>query len=330
MMDQLIEKFPFQLRESLNIGQSAVISSLNQDIQQVFVAGMGGSGIGGNFVAEFIRNECKVPYLIGKSYSIPKFINKNTFAIVSSYSGNTEETLNAFGQLLESGCKIVCISSGGKLIQYAKEKNLDFIEIPSGWPSPRACLGYSLVQQLYILYKLNMISSFALERVLKAADLLEQEAFGIKSKAKRIAKSLAGKLPVIYTSDRMEPAGLRLRQQICENAKMLCWHHVFPEMNHNELVGWDHDYENISVLLMRSSSDHERTGIRMNITKEIILKFTKDLVEVEAKGDSLIEQSLYLVHLGDWVSWYLSEINEVDAVEIRSIDYLKSELAKYN
>lgn len=329
-MNQLIEKFPAQLREALTIGQKAAISIPENEIRQVFMAGMGGSGIGGNFVAEFIRNECKVPYLIGKSYEIPKFIDQHTLAIVSSYSGNTEETLNAFMQLLEIGCKIVVIASGGKLIQHAKEKKLDFIELPSGWPSPRACLGYSLVQQLSILFKLNMISSNALEKILKGADLLDHESFGIKAKAKRIANALAGKIPVIYSSDRMEPAGLRLRQQICENAKMLCWHHVFPEMNHNELVGWAHTYENLGVFIMRSSYDHQRTGIRMDITKEIIQKYAPDVIEVQAKGESLIEESLYLVHLGDWISWYLSELNNVDAVEIRVIDLLKSELAKYN
>jgi len=134
---------------------------------KVYVAGLGGSGIGANFVAGFIRDECKVPYLIGKGYQIPNYVDENTLAIASSYSGNTEETLISFEQFEKTGAKIVVVSSGGKLIEIAKAKGYDYVQVPGNWPSPRACLGFSLVQQLFILQHLGLISDAATSEIPK-------------------------------------------------------------------------------------------------------------------------------------------------------------------
>jgi len=328
MMNTLIEKFPAQLKEALEIGTNAEINTHNLEIQKVFVAGLGGSGIGANFVNEFIREESKVPLLIGKGYTIPAFVDKNTLAICSSYSGNTEETLHTFNQILKTGAKLVVISSGGKLIEQAKEHNLDYIQIPSGWPSPRACLGYSLVQQLCILNKLNIIGDSALNKVKASIDLIKFDIDAIQAEAKSIAEKIYNKIPVIYTTDRMEAVAVRLRQQINENAKMLCWHHVIPEMNHNELVGWTTRDERLAVLYFRNKDDLRRNQLRMDINKEIIGKYTKTIIDIYSKGNSLIEKSIYFIHLSDWISWYLSELREVDSMEIKVIEYLKSELAK--
>ena len=127
MMDQLIERYPAQLVEAMEIGENATILPYDQKIDLVYVAGLGGSGIGGDFVAELIRDECKIPYLVGKSYSVPAYLNENTLAIVSSYSGNTEETLEALKGIEASGAKVVIVSGGGKLIEIAKEKGYDMI-----------------------------------------------------------------------------------------------------------------------------------------------------------------------------------------------------------
>jgi glucose/mannose-6-phosphate isomerase len=328
MMDQLIQRFPAQLTEALEIGENAVIKPPAEHINKVFVAGMGGSGIGADFVAEFIANECKVPYLVGKGYDIPAFIDKNTLYIASSYSGNTEETLNSLSQAQEVGCKIVIIASGGKLVQIAKDKNYDCITVPGDWPSPRACLGFSLVQQLYVLYKLNFISKTVINEIKSSIDLIKYDQDEIKNKAETVAKLIHGKIPVIYTTDRMESVAVRLRQQINENSKALCWHHVFPEMNHNELVGWTEKNDDIAVIFLRNKDDYKRNAIRMDISKEIFTKYTNTIIEIFSKGQNLVERSMYLVHLGDWITWYLSQLRGADAIEVNVINYLKNELAK--
>ena len=328
MMNDLIEQFPEQILEAIEIGEKAVINAHNNDINKVYVAGLGGSGIGANYVAEFIREECKLPYCVGKGYTVPKYIDENTLAICSSYSGNTEETLYSFRAMLDTGAKIVVISSGGKLIEEAKERGLDYIQVPANSPSPRACLGYSIVQQLYVLNKLGFIDSSFKADLKSAVDLIKFDTEDIQKSAKAVADRIYDKIPIIYTTDRTEAVAVRLRQQINENSKMLCWHHVVPEMNHNELVGWRERHENVAVIYLRNNDDFKRNQLRIDINQEIISKYTETIIDIFSKGNSLIEKSFYLTHLGDWISWYLSELKNVDAIEIDVINYLKSELGK--
>ncbi len=327
-MHDLVARFPAQLQEALAIGRAASLRVSEHPIHHIFVSGLGGSGIGANFAAEFVRSECTVPFLVGKGYDIPAFINKNTLAIVSSYSGNTEETLAAFDLLLQTGAKIVCVASGGKVIAMAKELGLDFIQVPGDWPSPRACLGFSVVQQLFVLYKLGLTSDKAISELEKSILLLEKEDADIRQKAQTLAEMLNGKIPVIYGVDRMEPVLMRFRQQVNENAKALAWHHVIPEMNHNELVGWRDNYENLAVVYFRNSDDFNRNAVRIDINKDIIRKYAASVIEIFSKGSSLVERSMYFVYLGDWISCYLADLRHQDSIEVDVINLLKGELAK--
>lgn len=327
-MHELVERFQSQLVEALEIGRNAVINKPKGTIRNVYVSGLGGSGIGGNFAQEFIRNEAKIPYIVGKGYEIPNWVGKNTLAIASSYSGNTEETLTAFEAMLKTGAKIVCVASGGKLIELAKKHNLDYIQVPSNWPSPRACLGYSVVMQLCILNKLRIISAKTLKQMESSVNLLNKESEDIKKRAQKVAEKLHGKIPVIYTTDRMESVAVRFRQQVNENAKMLCWHHVIPEMNHNELVGWRIPNEDLAVIYFRNKDDYERNAMRIEINKTIIKEYTKTIIELNSKGRNLVERSMYFVHLGDWISCYLADMRQVDSIEVKAIDFLKGELSK--
>jgi glucose/mannose-6-phosphate isomerase len=186
-MIELVERFPAQLTESLEIGRKATIRQHTSPIRNVYVSGLGGSGIGANFVGEFTRDTLKVPFQVGKGYSVPAFINKFSLVIVSSYSGNTEETLASFELLLKTGAKIVCIASGGKVIAKAKELDLDFIEVPNNWPSPRACLGFSLVQQLFVLNYLKLIGSQVIKQIEGSIALLEKEQESLKKQAQALA-----------------------------------------------------------------------------------------------------------------------------------------------
>jgi glucose/mannose-6-phosphate isomerase len=247
---------------------------------------------------------------------------------VSSYSGNTEETIAALESLDNKEAQIVAISSGGELIKQAKEKQFEYIQVPGNWESPRACLGYSIVQQLTVLHKKGLISAFFKEQFQEAIQLLSDDQEAIKEKAEHIARMLSNKRPVLYAANIMKAVVLRWRQQFNENAKMMCWHNVYPELNHNELVAWKGEHNQIAVVALRNRNDHARTQMRMNISKEILSHAAGTYMEIWSKGNSRIEQSLYLVHLGDWVSWYLANIRGEDAVEVKIIDYLKSELEK--
>ncbi len=328
MMDQLIERFMDQLEEAVEIGRNAKLNVKTEDVNHIYVAGLGGSGIGADFVASFIAEECRVPYIVRKGYSVPAFVGKNTLAIASSYSGNTEETLISYDKIKAQGAQVICIASGGKIIEQAKSDGFDYVQVPGNWPSPRACLGYSLTVQLSILQHLGYVSDKYIREVQSSVELLRSESANIKAQAQDIANRLHHKIPIIYIEDRMEPVAVRLRQQINENSKALCWHHVVPEMNHNELVGWREKNDNLAVIYLRNEDDYSRNALRMDINKTIIGEYAHEIIEIWSKGNTLIERSLYLVHLGDWVSWYLAQLRGVDALEVKVIDYLKGELGK--
>lgn len=327
MMDTLIEQFPSQIKEAIDIASRTTFNDHQQSINKVVLIGMGGSGIGGDIVKNFILNEAKVPFLVSKSYSAPAYIDKNTLVIVSSYSGQTEETLSALSQIENTGAKIVCISSGGEVLKTAKDKNYDFVALPDNYSSPRACLGYSVVSQLILLNKLNLINDSIVKNLKTSVDLIKFNIEDIQLEAQKIAKRLFSTIPIIYTTDQFESVAVRFRQQLNENSKMLAWHNVIPEMNHNELVGW-RSKKNVSVIYFRSKNELERNAIRIKINQNIISEYCDNVLNVYAKGQSLVEQSMYLIHLGDWISFYLAIMNKMDSIEVNVIDHLKSELAK--
>jgi glucose/mannose-6-phosphate isomerase len=150
----------------------------------------------------------------------------------------------------------------------------------------------------------------------------------IQVKAEALAKQVFGKLPVIYADSYMEGVAIRWRQQVNENGKMLGWERVLPEMNHNELVGWRDRNENLAVIFLRNESDYERVQIRVEINKKIIGEYTSSIFEIWSAGNSYLEKALYLIHFGDWFSFYLAQKHHVDAMEVKVIDYLKEKLAK--
>ena len=326
-MEELIANFTQQLKEALEIGEKANIKSEKTNFDNIVITGLGGSGIGGTIVSEIVADEIKVPIIVNKDYFIPAFVGEKTLVIACSYSGNTEETLQAFEAALKNKAIIVCITSNGKLLEYAKEKNLSYIQIPGGMP-PRACLGYSLTQLFFVLYKLNLISGKFKNEIESSIELLDKDENDLHTKAKELAGKLQGKLPVVYAVAGYEGVAVRFRQQLNENSKILAWHHVLPEMNHNELVGWTQKNEGLAVIILRNKDDYQRSVKRIEISKEIFSKYTSTVIEIFSKGNSRIQRSFYLIHLCDWVSAEIANQRGIDAVEVNVIDYLKSSLAK--
>ncbi len=326
-MKDLVAKFPQQLQEALEIASRATLSKSSAEIRNVLISGLGGSGIGGTIVSELLLNETSVPILVNKDYFIPSYVNEHSLVIISSYSGNTEETLHALDMALKAKAKIVCVTSGGKVMEIAKSEKLDLISIPGGMP-PRSCLGYSFTQLFAILQFFEIIQLNYQEQIKNAIELIQDESASIKEEAMDLAKKLVHKIPVIYSLGATEGVSIRFRQQVNENSKMLCWHHVLPEMNHNELVGWTTKNENLAVVIFSNGTDYYRTKKRLEVSKEIFAKYTSTLVTVSSKGDSAIERAIYLIHLGDWASCYMADIKSIDAVEVNVINHLKGELGK--
>lgn len=326
-MKMLVSSFTQHLRDAIHITENIILPICPEKIENVLILGMGGSGIGGSIASQVLSEELKVPVGSCKDYSIPSYVSKNTLIIASSYSGNTEETITALDEAERKTKNIVCICSGGKIKELALEKKFGLIEIPGGMP-PRAAFGYSFPQLFKIFNHCNLIQWDLKKQFQTAIDLIEQSEETIRLEARKVAEIICNKLPVIYSESGYEGLCIRFRQQLNENAKKLCWHHVFPEMNHNELVGWREQAGDKVVILLRNDSDLKRNQLRMELSKEIFAKYTPSIVEIYSKGKSKLEKTLYLVHLCDWISVYVAEINKTDALEIEVINYFKNELSR--
>lgn len=327
-MNKLIAAFPQNIEEALRIAEQAVFQSPKREIRNIVICGMGGSGIGGKMVGFWVQDELTVPVQSYQDYTAPAYVGEHTLVIASSYSGNTEETLICVEQARKKGAMIIGVCSGGELESFCKEYNFDCVTVPGGNP-PRAALAFSVVQVTNILVKLGLIGEHNLQSIASSKTLLDQELPTIQEKAKELAAFLQGTVPVFYAGAKYEAVAVRARQQFNENAKMLCWHHVVPEMNHNELVGWGGGDKRFAAVYFNTGDLIPRNQKRVEITFEEIRKKTKVLF-VDAKGNDRIERSFYLIHLIDWASYYEAEMNGTDPIEIRVIDHLKGSLANFN
>lgn len=324
-MDKLIAAFPDNIREALQIAKNSTFQNPKNEIRQVVVCGMGGSGIGGELVKNWTQNEIKVPVLCYHDYNAPAFIDKQTLVIASSYSGNTEETLMFVEGIQNKGAHIIGVCSGGDLQTLCNKNGYDCIIVPGGNP-PRAALAYSIIQVSNILTQLGLISDSILTSFASSKTLIENNIQTIKDKATELAKFLRGSVPVFYASAAYEAALIRAKQQFNENTKMLCWTNVIPEMNHNELVGWGGGDHRFSAVYFDTNDISIRNKKRADITFEVIASKT-NLMTINIAGADLIERSMYLIHIVDWASFILAEMDNTDAMDIKIINRLKSELA---
>jgi len=325
-MLNLIKQFPNHIQEAIGIFEATTFTE-KQDIQNIVITGLGGSGIGGTIAAELCSDQIKVPVLVNKGYHLPAFVGPNTLVLVCSYSGNTEETLLALNQALESKAQISAITSGGILEELAARHNFDHVVIPGGNP-PRSMLAYSLSILLLVLEKYNFVNLYAKNNLLAASLLLQNEVDSIALNAKELAAKTKNNVPVTYATSGFAGVATRWRQQFNENAKLPGWDAEVPEMNHNELVGWAGGNNSFVVYFLRSTDDFYRNQKRVEISSEIIQKHVAQVYDIWTQGVSKIEQAFYLIHLGDWISYYLSEERKVDIFDIDVIDHLKSELSK--
>ncbi|MBM3790066.1 MAG: bifunctional phosphoglucose/phosphomannose isomerase [Acidobacteria bacterium] len=335
-LHQLLVSLPDQLRTAaaMEIEQGGIAS--DEPPANVVVCGMGGSAIGGDVALSAIGEHLRVPLVVHRGYRLPPFAGPKTLVIASSYSGNTEETLSAYLDALRVGSRLACIASGGALAQHAREKRLPLCLIPGNLP-PRAALGYSCVMILKLLESAGLTPGMAedLQETIEVTSSLAQKLNrGVRTtdnRAKRLAASMHGRVSAIYSSDRLAAAAYRWRCQIEENAKNLALHHVLPEMNHNELVGWalpQAVLRKIAAVFLRDQDDHPQVQRRIEWTREYVSGKAAETVEVWSEGRSRLARVFSVIYWGDFVSLYLAYLNLVDPTPVAVIEALKQELTR--
>ncbi len=336
MLDGLA-RFPEQIKESLAIAEATERFNFLK-IDNVIIAGMGASAISGDIMTGLLRDKLDVPLLVNREYDLPKWVNKDTLVICISYSGNTDETLSSFKIAYQKKCKIICISTGGKLQDLAEKRQVPFVKIPAGI-QPRAATAYLLFPSLIFLKKLGLLKSM-IETDIEETIAVTNDFVAMNNKAvpeesnpaKQIAKKIFSSIPQIYGWGIYTPIAIRWRHQLNENSKVIARTDIVPECNHNDLVGWSANPEvskRFSCILIRDK-DEESIDMttRLNFMRDLFHNTAGAFLEVQPKGKSQLAKMMYLMCLGDFTSCYLAVLRGVDPSPVDIITELKKRLAE--
>lgn len=307
--------------------------SLGKDVQHVVYAAMGGSALAARLSTSWPKY--KVPFEIVTDYHLPSYVGEKTLVIAASYSGNTEETISAFHEAIDKKAEIVVIASGGKLQELASEHNVPFIQLPTA-SQPRFAALYCFKALIDILESVGFVHTELMDQELNAAaDHLEQSIKGwlvdvptAQNAAKQLALELAGTSPVIYSGSILWPAAYKWKISFNENAKNVAWANSYPEFCHNEFIGWaSHPVEKpYSVVDLHSSFDNDRIVKRFEIVDRLLSGKRPAAHAINAVGGTLLEQLVWTVVFGDFVSLYVGILNGVDPTPVDLVEKLKAEL----
>jgi len=328
MYNALFE-FPKQIQYVLK--NFARKKTLKNEYNNILICGMGGSAIGGDLLKTLLEyDNFKLPIFINRSYNIPKWVNNKTLVVLSSYSGNTEETLSCYYECNKKNIKPLILSSDGVLLDEAKKNNLIYYTMPGGY-MPRVALGYSVAFLLLIFEDLNkseIKASTLLEEVVVELNNLSIRYSDIKKTNPSIvfANKIYNKFNLIYTSSCMEVIGLRFRAQLAENSKILASHYILPEQNHNEIEGFEKLYiDNLNIIWINDKSLHQQIKKRFRATSKLLEnKINQEIIKFS--NGSYYVRIFSLIYFLDWVSFYCSIKNGIDPTPVNIITKLKKTL----
>jgi glucose/mannose-6-phosphate isomerase len=331
-----IHEMPWQCQQAWQMAEDFNLPGHYSDINKVVVIGMGGSAIGGDLVSSLVAPEARIPVIVHRGYDLPAFVDGDTLVIASSYSGNTEETLSAFNQALQTGAKKLAITTGGKLKNIADENKVPVLTF-NYRSQPRAALAFSFLPIICFLQKLDFIDNKSSE-VTKAVEVLQNLSRRIdetqptpKNPARQLAEKLHGNLTVVYGAGLLSEVAHRWKTQINENSKAWSFYEVFPELNHNAVVGYQFPpelAEKILVVMLRSDLLARPVQLRYEVTCQLLKRAGVHYEFVDGEGASPLSQLLSLVLFGDYVSYYLALLYRTDPTPVEAIDYLKEQLAQ--
>ena len=319
-MHKEIQSFPSQISQAINDTKDL---SINLDkIHRVVIAGMGGSAIAGLIMKDISPH---LEIIVERNYFPNAIIDEGTLLIISSYSGNTEETLSYYKHASSLTKNIFGITSGGELLKLLKNDKHDHCLLPRGYP-PRSILGYTLTVLIKLLDEDELLDIINIDLLQEYSDKFSLE----DSEVYAIAQKIHSTFPVIITEEDLYSIGYRLKSQLNENSKMLSYNVTLPEMNHNDIVGWESKMidKNLFSLIWIDISWPANIK-RMDITKDILKNKISSSHHIEIPSDIKNDLSglFYLINYLDWLSYWCGHLNDVDIDAVKSIDTLKKELA---
>ncbi len=324
--NQLRQNYADSMREDITIEDGV-------GIENVVFVGMGGSALAGSIAQNWLSARTTVPLEVVRGDKLPGYVNNRTLVFISSYSGNTVETLAALEQAYKLNAQIIAMGRGGKLARLSISSSLTFLRLPEV-SQPRLAVFACLRALSCVLDDMDLVNATDLRRELQdAADYLDTAklGWGLDATQDNLAKHIAAKLKdkpvIIYTSPLLESSGYKWKIDINENAKQMAFSNTFSELNHNEMQGWVEkiDAEFASILLY-SDFDSTSTKARIVVTEKVLDKYGYQPIKVEASGSNHIQQLLYSILLGDFVSAYLAILNNVDPTPVAIVEQFKKQL----
>jgi len=310
------------------------LSAINTNrIKHIIITGLGGSAISGDLMINFLQNEIKLPVQVNRNYSLPNYADESTLLLASSYSGNTEETISVVTEALKRKCQIICLTTGGEIKNIAEKQSLPIVHLQKGF-QPRYSLGLSFFSLLKVLQTLNLVTTpvAVIDKVINQWKEKGSELSSENNLAFQTAEKLVGFLPIIYsTADLTSAVGNRFKCQINENSKMHAFHNAFPELNHNEIIGWetfDERTAKLKAIFIEEETTHAQIKKRFAITGELLRKAGVEVISLSSSQPSFQERLLDLIYLTDWISYYLAIQRGKDPSEIDYIHLLKKQLAE--
>lgn len=333
-MFKLLLELPEQCGQALELSRRVKLQGDFRRIDKIVINGMGGSAVSGDILRSLLSSRLKHPVLVNRDYTIPRFVDKKTLFFANSYSGNTEETLSAFNKARISGAKIIGITSGGRLGELCGRYRFPVYKLPGGQP-PRTAIGYLFFPLLQALLSLGLVKNMDKE-IEETISYLKKKVRVYKSSKDNLAYTLTRKIfgfiPLIYgSSEYAGAAAFRWKTQFNENSKIIAYHHLFPELDHNEIMGWEDTTaitQKFVILILKDKDDNERIRKRIKITRGVIERKPYLIQEITSEGNSLLTRIFSLILLGDFVSFYLALARGVDPTVIKGINILKEKLAR--
>ncbi len=330
-MYEVLKDLPSQITTAWN-NKFSVDRNEFTNLSNIVLTGLGGSAISGDIAITFLHKQLKIPFAVNRSYQLPNYAGKDTLVIACSYSGNTEETIAAYEDALNKGCKIVSIGSGGEIQKLSEKNGRLHINVSRGF-QPRCALGLMFFNLLKFVNesKLAFISDDTIDLLFQSLKKSSEIYSTESERPYNDALKMIGKFPVIHSSDILQSVNVRFRCQLAENSKVLSYSGIIPELNHNEIIGWEkYDGYNSPFLVIQliDESDHPRNKLRFEITKKILSESGVELLQIQSVEKTFEARIMDLIYYTDWVSFYLAVLRKVDPTPIKNINTLKESLAQ--
>jgi len=333
MLGDLV-KTPDYCRDAIKRARQVIVPEWANP-KNIVVVGMGGSAIGGEILHDWLSDTLPIPIEVCRDYTLPAYVNKDTLVFVNSYSGNTEETLTAFLAAIRRKCTVTAVTSGGQLESFCKKLRVPHTIIPSGL-QPRVAIPYMFFPLPVLMKKMGIIQDIddeleeAIQVLERAAKANAPDVPTNANRAKQLATELVDTIPVIYGFRQYRSIAQRLKAQFNENSKVPSKYEVFPELNHNETVGYEAPElitKNLSIILIRDPEEPTEIRNRIETTTKLVFSRAK-VLEVMAEGKGKLAKMFSVMCMGDFASVYLAILQNRDPTPVNIIDMVKSELAK--